>query len=93
MSFKNTPEKLTKKHQQLIHSDMLKVISHVQREKNDWHINTLMIEGISAPFKYKRKQPYKNLKGQRVNLTYYRDSENVAGFELEVMSVVRIKIS
>ncbi len=93
MSFKNTPEKLTKKHQQLIHSDMLKVTSHVQREKDDWHINTLMIEGISAPFKYKRKQPYKDLKGQRVNLTYYRDIENVAGFELEVMNVVRIKIS
>ncbi len=89
----NTPEKLTKKHQKLIHTDGLKVTSHVQREKDDWFLNTLMLEGISAPFKYKRKKLYQNLKGQRVNLTYYREIENVAGFELEVMNVVRIKIS
>lgn len=87
------PKKLTKKHQQLIHSDHLKVISHVQRTKDDWVINTLMLDGIASPFKYKRKEQYQSLKGQRVNLTYYRDKEVVAGFELEVMTVVRIKVS
>ncbi len=90
---KTNPEKLIKKHDALTHTDLLKVISHVQREKDDWFLNTLMIEGVSAPFKFKRKQQYKNLKGQRVNLTYYRGVEVVAGFELEVMNVVRIKVS
>jgi hypothetical protein len=90
---KSNPEKLIKKHDALTHTDLLKVISHVQREKDDWFLNTLMIEGVSAPFKFKRKQQYKNLKGQRVNLTYYRGVEMVAGFELEVMNVVRIKVS
>lgn len=89
----NTPEKLLKKHKELIHTDGLKVVSHVQRVQDDWHLNTLMLESISAPFKYKRKQPYQNLIGKRVNLTYYRDSETVAGFNLEIMNVVRIKIS
>lgn len=90
---KSNPEKLIKKHDALTHTDLLKVVSHVQREKEDWFLNTLMIEGVSAPFKFKRKQQYKNLKGQRVNLTYYRGVEVVAGFELEIMNVVRIKVS
>ena len=90
---KSPVEKLLKTHSRLIQSDMLKVESHVQRESAEWIINTLMIEGYSVPFKYKRKKRYKNLQGQRVNLTYYADVENVAGFEVEVMSVVRIKVS
>jgi len=71
----------------------MKVESHVQRESGEWIINTLMIEGCNVPFKYKRKKNYKNITGQRVNLTYYPDSENIAGMEMEVMNVVRIKIS
>ncbi len=90
---KTNINKLLSQHQALTHSDNLKVLSHVQRETDDWIINTLMIEDCSSPFKYKRKTRYKNLKGQRVNLTYYRASESVAGFEVEVMNVVRIKIS
>jgi len=86
-------DKLLKKHQKLTHSDMLKVVSHVQRESGEWIINTLMIEGHSVPFKFKRKQAYKNVKGQRVNLTYYPSVESIAGMEMEVMNVVRIKIS
>ena len=86
-------DKLLKKHQKLTHSDMLKVESHAQRESGEWIINTLMIEGQSVPFKFKRKQAYKNVKGQRVNLTYYPSVETVAGIEVEVMNVVRIKIS
>ncbi len=90
---KTDSKKLIKKHEQLIHSENLKVISHVQREKDDWFINTLMFDGINAPFKYKRKQLYKSLVSNRVNITYYISSESVAGFDMEVMNIVRIKIS
>ena len=72
---------------------MLKVASHVQREEGDWIINTLMVEGCEAPFKYKRKRAYKSLQGQRVNLTYYPGTESVAGFELEVMNIVRVRVA
>lgn len=90
---KTSPEKLLKKHDKLTHSEAMKVLSHVQRTEGDWIINTLMIEGCDAPFKYKRTKPYKNLKGQRINLTYYPDVDTVAGMEFEMMNVVRIKIS
>jgi hypothetical protein len=90
---KSPLKKLLKTHEKLNQSDMMKVESHVQRESGEWFINTLVIEGCSVPFKYKRKKMYKNLKGQRVNLTYYPDSENVAGMEMEVMNIVRIKIA
>ena len=88
-------KKLLKKHEQLTHSDNMKVSSHVQRKEKDseWIINTLMIEGCDVPFKYKRNKPYKNIKGARVNLTYYPATENVAGFDMEFMKVVRIKIA
>ncbi len=87
------PEALIKKHKQLVHSEMQKVSSHVQREDGDWTMNTLMIDGCSAPFKYRRKKNYKSLQGQRVNLTYYPSIEVVAGFNIEIMKVVRIKIA
>ncbi len=90
---KSSPEKLLKKHGQLTQSDIMIVTSHVQRTAGDWIFNTLMIDGCDVPFKYKRAKQYKNLKGQRVNLTYYPDIETVAGLEFEVMRVVRIKIS
>ena len=72
---------------------MLKVTSHVQRHKDDWIINTVMVDGCDVPFKFKRQRQYKNLKGARVNLTYYPDVEIVAGVEFEVMNVVRIKVA
>ena len=86
---------LLKKHKQLVHSENMKVISHVQRQEKDseWIINTLMIEGYEVPFKYRRNKQYKNIKGARVNLTYYPATESVAGLDMEVMNVVRIKIS
>lgn len=90
---KSDPDKLVKKHNKLTHSDTLKVTSHVQREVGDWVLNTLMVEGCDVPFKYKRKKLYKNLKGQRVNLTYYPDVEIIAGLEFDIMNVVRVKIS
>ncbi len=91
---KNKPvDILVKKHQDLTHSEMQKVVSHVQRDTKEWVINTLMIEGCDVPFKYKRKKMYKDIKGQRVNLTYYPVTESIAGIEMEVMKVVRIKIA
>ena len=85
--------KLLKTHQKLTHSEMVKVVSHVQRDTNEWVLNTLLIEGCDVPFKYKRKKKYKNIAGQRVNLTYYPVTESVAGISMDVMKVVRIKIS
>lgn len=90
---KSTVDKLLDKHKPLIQSDFRKVASHVQRDEGEWSVNTLMIEGCDAPFKYKRKKAYKDLTGQRVNLTYYADHQMVAGIEIEIMKVVRLKIS
>jgi len=90
---KSDPEKLIKKHDKLTQTDTIKVISHVQRPSNDWIINTVMIEGCDVPFKFKRQQKYKSLMGQRVNLTYYPEVENIAGFDVDIMNVVRIKVA
>lgn len=91
---KSPADKLLSKHEKLNHTEDIKVVSHVQRETDDdWVINTVMLENISAPFKYKRKKRYQSLNGKRVNVTYYADAELIAGFEIEIMSVVRIKVS
>jgi len=90
---KSPVKDLLNNHQKLNHSEMMKVESHVQRKTDEWYINTLMIEGYDVPFKYKRKKLYKKLNGQRVNLTYYPAHEEIAGLIIEVMNVVRIKVS
>lgn len=90
---KKDPKKLIKEHEQLTHSEMMKVTSHVQREKDGWFLNTIMIENCEVPFRYKRKKKYKNLKGQRVNLTYYPTTETIAGMNIDMMKVIRIKVS
>jgi len=90
---KSEVEKLTTAHKDLTHTDAIKVVSHVQREQNEWVLNTLMLDKVSVPFKYKRKKLYKSLKGNRVNITYYATTEKIAGFEIEVMNVVRVKVS
>lgn len=90
---KSDPNKLLKKHPALVHSEQQKVTSHVQRQAGDWIINTIMIEGCAVPFRFKRKQAYRNAKGARVNLTYYPSVEVIGGLEMEVMNVVRIKIA
>ena len=90
---KSDPDKLLKHHPKLVHSQMQKVVSHVQRPLGEWIINTIMIEGCAVPFRFKRKQAYRDAKGARVNLTYYPSSENIGGLEMEVMKVVRIKIA
>lgn len=86
-------DKLLSQHRELVHSEMKKVTSHVQRSDGEWVINTIMIEGCDVPFKYKRKKTYRNITGQRVNLTYYPAVEEVAGIPFDIMKVVRIKAS
>ena len=86
-------KKLLKKHAQLNQLDMVKVVSHVQREKDDWVINTIMLEGYDVPFKYSRKTTYRSLQGARVNLTFYPETESIAGVVFEIMNVVRIRRS
>ena len=92
-NIKSDANKLIKKHQNLSHSMDKKVVSHVQREEDDWLINTVMIENCDTPFQFKRKKAYQNLKGARVNLTYYPEVKEVAGMHFEIMKVVRIRIS
>jgi len=86
-------KKLLKKHQQLNQLDMAKVTSHVQRETDDWVLNTIVLEGYDVPFQYTRKKVYKSLAGGRVNLTFYPESKSIAGMDLEIMKVVRIRRS
>jgi hypothetical protein len=90
---KSVVDKLLDKHKSLTHSEMLQVVSHVQREESGWLVNTSMVEGLDVPFKFRRKKAYKNLTGARVNLTYYPSNEEIAGMEFETMKVVRIKTS
>lgn len=90
---KTSPEKLLNSHRELVHSEGVKVLSHVQRQSGEWVINTLMIEDCEVPFRYRRKEQYRSLQGQRVNLTYYRSSESVAGIAMEVMKVVRVRVA
>lgn len=90
---KSDVNKLIKKNEKLNQLDAVKVSSHVQRDKDEWVINTLMLEGYDVPFKYNRKKRYKSLEGSAVNLTYYPQTELVAGLEFEVMRVVRIRRS
>ena len=86
-------DKLLNQHPKLIHSDNKRVLSHKQREQGEWFLNTIMLEGFDVPFRYKRKQLYKDITGARVNVTYYPETFSVAGIEMEAMKVVRIKLS
>lgn len=90
---KSDISKLLEKHENLTHSEMMEVVSHVQRQEEEWMINTVMVKGHDVPFKFRRKKSYKNLTGARVNLTYYPTNELIAGMEFEVMKVVRIKVA
>ncbi len=92
MSKKSDADKLLSKHQNLTHTEDIKVVSHVQREQGEWFINTVMLNKVDVPFKYKRKKMYKSLTNQQVNVTYYPSTETIAGFDMEIMNVVRIKV-
>jgi hypothetical protein len=86
-------KKLISRNTDLNHLEDARVVSHVQREQDDWVINTLMIDGYDVPFRYSRKKTYKSLQGARVNLTYYAQVKQLAGMDFEVMKVVRIRRS
>ena len=88
---KSEPEKLLERHAELVHSEMQTVTSHVQRRSGNWILNTILVDGCDVPFRYKRRKLYRSLQGARVNLTYYPATEAVAGIEMEVMRVVRIR--
>lgn len=88
---KSDVDKLLEKNRQLNQLDMARVVSHVQREKDGWVLNTVMLDGYDVPFKYSRKKLYRSLQGARVNLTYYPQLEQVAGLDIEIMKVVRIR--
>ncbi len=90
---KSEVEKLLDRHEKLVHSERKRVTSHTQRETQEWIVNTVMLEDYSVPFRFKRKKSYRNLKGHFVNLTYYPGTESVGGINVEVMNVVRIKVS
>ncbi|WP_077285704.1 hypothetical protein [Cognaticolwellia aestuarii] len=89
---KTDAKSLTDRHESLTHSEQQTVVSHVQREVDDWYLNTIMLKGVDVPFKYRRKKRYKSLQSQQVNITYYPANETVAGFEIEIMKIVRIKV-
>jgi hypothetical protein len=88
---KSDVNKLLEKNRQLNQLDMARVVSHVQRQKDGWVLNTVMLDGYDVPFKYSRKRRYRSLQGARVNLTYYPQLEQVAGLDVEIMKVVRIR--
>ncbi|WP_394201737.1 hypothetical protein [Shewanella waksmanii] len=88
---KHVVDQMLDKHKQLVHSEGVKILSHTQRDVDDWVQHTVMIEGCDAPFKFKRTKRFRSLQGQKVNMTYYPETENVAGFDFEIMKVVRIK--
>jgi hypothetical protein len=88
---KSDVDKLLEKNRQLNQLDMARVVSHVQREKDGWVLNTVMLDGYDVPFRYSRKRLYRSLQGARVNLTYYPQLEQVAGLDIEIMKVVRIR--
>ena len=90
---KSDVDKMLSKHQQLTHSVDVKVTSHTQRDIGEWVQHTIMIENCNVPFKFNRTKPYQSLKGAKVNITYYPSVEILAGFEIEIMKVVRIKRS
>jgi len=86
-------KKLLLENEKLVHSRMQKVESHVQRQMGNWIQNTVLLADCDVPFKYKRQKKYQSLKGARVDLIYYPDIEQVAGFDFEVMNVIKINRS
>jgi len=85
--------KLLLENEKLVHSRMQKVESHVQRQTGNWIQNTVLLVGCDVPFKYKRQKMYRSLKGARVDLIYYPEIEQIAGFDFEVMNVIKINRS
>jgi len=86
-------KKFLAEHDNLTHSTMQKISSHVQRRQGEWVFNTVLVQDQDVPFKYKRKKTYKSLQGARVDIIYYPETETIAGMQFEYMKVVKINIS
>ncbi len=86
-------KKFLAENEQLVHSKMKKVESHVQRQIDNWVQNTILIEDCDIPFKYKRQKKYKSLQGARVDIIYYPSNEDIAGIPFEYMKVIKINLS
>ncbi|MFB0912588.1 MAG: hypothetical protein QMA97_05365 [Glaciecola sp.] len=93
MARKTALQLLLETHPNLVHSELCRVTSHVQREEDGWYVNTLLIAKTDVPFIFKRRKKYNKLVDRVVNLTYYPEVKDVAGMEFETMKVVRIKVS
>lgn len=89
---KPSVEIMSQKRNQLVHCELMQVNSHVQRFNGECMLNTLMMNGFDCPFKYCRKYKYRNLTGKQVELSYYPAIEVIAGFEVDIMKVVQIKV-
>ena len=66
LTSRDAAQKLVKKHDKLVHSENMKVTSHVQRECDDWVINTLMLDKLDVPFKYSENNCIKHYKGKEL---------------------------
>ena len=89
---KPSVETMLQKPKQLVHCELMQVNSHVQRFNGECMLNTLMMDGYDYPFKYCRDLKYQNLEGKQVELSYYPTIELIAGFEVDIMKVVQIKV-
>ena len=83
---KPVPKILLERHGELIQSEGVTVVSHIQRQVGEWVVQTLMIKDCDVPF-----QRFKSLLDHKVNLIYYPAKEVVGGFEIEIMQVVRVR--
>jgi len=77
---------------QPIHSDVMEVKSHVQRFDGEHILNTIMVDGYDCPFQYHRDFKYKSLAGKQIDVSYYPTLATIAGFEMEIMKVVHLKV-
>ncbi len=76
----------------LVQCQLMQVNSHVQRFNGECILNTLMVDGYDCPFKYCRQYKYQSLTGKQVDLAYYPTVEVIAGLEVDIMKVVRVKV-
>ncbi len=84
---------LHQKQPQLLEALEQKVVSHTQRNEPDWVVHTLMLEGCDSPFQFRRPRGYRSLVGARVNLSYYIETQELAGEAFQIMRVVRVRRS
>jgi hypothetical protein len=93
MARKTALQLLLETHPNLVHSELCRVTSHVQREEDGWYVNTLLIAKTDVPFIFKRRKKYNKLVDRVVVIKYITEGYDIWGVDLETMKVVRIKVS